>query len=207
MRGMSLVELMVAVCILGTVLGSMAIVSRSGKDLYESGSLRSDLRTRTSRALERIMAELRVADAASLDGFAETPFWDGRIDFDRVESVSTADGSVDWTSVRLAFEQVPGEADDGVDNNGDGLVDEGRVVLTVGSGTANEQTVVLCTGVSRLAEGEAANGEDDNGNGLIDETGLSFERSGDTVTVRLTLRRGDDTCTLATSMLLRNRTS
>ena len=66
MRGMSLVELMVAVCILGTVFGSMAIVSRSGKDLYESGSLRSDLRTRTSRALERIMAELRVADVAAL---------------------------------------------------------------------------------------------------------------------------------------------
>jgi hypothetical protein len=71
------------------------------------------------------------------------------------------------------------------------------------------QEVVLCGSVRPRAPGEIANGIDDNGNGLVDEAGLSFELSGRTLTIRLTLERPDRVAgtlsrTVTTSVRLRN---
>lgn len=54
---------------------------------------------------------------------------------------------------------------------------------------ADERRAVWSNLVSPLLEGELINGADDNGNGLIDEDGLSFVLEGQSVVIRLTLRR------------------
>jgi len=56
-------------------------------------------------------------------------------------------------------------------------------------GAAAERKVTWTNLVSPLLEGELVNGVDDNGNGLIDEDGLSFVLEGNSVRIRLTLRR------------------
>ena len=56
-------------------------------------------------------------------------------------------------------------------------------------GTADERAVTWTTLVSPLLAGEIVNGVDDNGNGLVDEDGLSFVLDGDSVHIRLTIRR------------------
>jgi len=110
---------------------------------------------------------------------------------------------------RIAFQNHPSDPDDGIDNNGNGLVDEGQVILMRNVGLANETTTVIVPWVREFTEGEIANGNDDNGNGLIDERGLSFELVGQTLNIRITLERLDSdqrplVRTVETSVRLRN---
>jgi hypothetical protein len=107
----------------------------------------------------------------------------------------------------LAFEYAPEELDDGLDNDGNGLVDDGVLVLTRDVG-GNEQRLVLCSGVRELLEGEEANGADDNGNGVINEAGFNVRRVDDVLHVRLSLEEvlENNTIvrTLETAVRLRN---
>jgi hypothetical protein len=56
-------------------------------------------------------------------------------------------------------------------------------------GAAEERRVTWTSLVSPLLAGETVNGVDDNENGLVDEDGLSFVLEGESVRIRLTLRR------------------
>ena len=105
-------------------------------------------------------------------------------------------GQVVWSPLRrLAFEYAPRVSNDGADNNSNGLVDEGRLVLTLDVGTPEERSVVLTNWVPELLEGELPNGIDDNQNGLVDERGFCIQRvadaAGDALLVRLSLQRRD----------------
>jgi hypothetical protein len=111
--------------------------------------------------------------------------------------------------VQIFSEPEPGELDDGQDNDGDGLVDELRVVEVLAPNTPEERRTVLVSGVTELFDGELANGADDNDNGLINEAGLSFSSDGNVVTLRLSCqRRGEGgrllTKTAETAVRLRN---
>ena len=89
---------------------------------------------------------------------------------------------------RLTFEYEPGELDDGLDNDGDGLVDEGRLIRYVDYLLPTERRIVLCSGVAEFLEGEeGGNLADDNGNGLVDEPGLGFDIDGGTLNVRMSV--------------------
>jgi len=109
---------------------------------------------------------------------------------------------------RLALELEPSELDNGLDDDADGLVDEGLVTWTTDLGGPSPRRAVLATGVGELLEGELANGADDNGNGLTDEPGLVFDADGERLILRLTLQRTNDgrvsVRTSETSILLRN---
>jgi hypothetical protein len=101
-------------------------------------------------------------------------------------------GNTIWAPDESVFWELErGELDDGRDNNGNGLADEGVVVWVQNLVLPDERRVVLVSGVAEIAEGETFNGLDDNGDGLIDEAGLSFSVEGDVVTVGLTLQTLD----------------
>ena len=91
----------------------------------------------------------------------------------------------------LAFQLETGEVADGLDNNGNGSIDEGQVVWTQNVGQPDQQSVTLCHGVSALLQGEVANLADDNGNGLIDEPGLVFSLDGNVLVIQLSLEALD----------------
>ena len=91
----------------------------------------------------------------------------------------------------IRLEYMPGETNNGIDDNGDGFVDECRIVRVENPGTPDETILVLGTQVSEFYEGESPNLNDDNGNGLIDERGLCFYRTEDLITILVTLLRRD----------------
>ena len=116
---------------------------------------------------------------------------------------------VSWEQNRLELRYEDDEVDDGIDNDGDGVVDEGVLVLIQDWMGPTEQEVVLCHGVREFLEGETPNMLDDNGNGLIDERGFSVDLDGENLTFRLSLERVDASGntvirTLESSVWLRN---
>lgn len=85
-----------------------------------------------------------------------------------------------------------GEVLDGRDNDGDGFVDECRLIhRSVSSRGVDDK--VICDSVARLMHGEVPNGRDDNQNGLIDEPGFCISRFGSRLVLRLSiLEHGTD---------------
>ena len=113
--------------------------------------------------------------------------------------------------MQIFLQPDPADPDNGLDDDGDGFVDECEVVLVENRGTADETRTVLVRRVQELLQGELPNGADDNGNGLVDERGFCIEQISDGagVTIRLTVLRrrpegGIDTQTVGTTVWLRN---
>lgn len=188
--GFTLVELAFAVALLGVVTGSILMVGETTHSAYEAGATTIELESTARRALDRICDQVKASSSENTSPRPETPFSTIFVDYQRV--VDFEDREAVWGDPeRIVLEYDDGEADDGVDNDGDGLIDECRVVWIEGFGLANERRQVLCKDIREYLEGEEANGADDNGNGLLDERGLSFDFDGERVNVRLTLEALD----------------
>lgn len=207
--GSTLIEMLVALALLGTVLGALLAVGTTSTKLCETGVTNSNLEASARRALDRLSRELAGARAGSLDALAESPLWQDGIDFDRMSTMRADDGRITWSANRAEYRLETGEANDGLDNDGDGLADEGMLVLVQDAGGAAELELVLAHGVREYLEGELPNGIDDNGNGLVDEGGVAFERVDRDLRLHLTLETpGPDgrkvTRTLTTTIWSRN---
>jgi type II secretory pathway pseudopilin PulG len=203
-----MIELMIAMVTMGVILGAVAIATQQGTDAYQTGRVVGALEAQAQRTVNRVLNELREAGRAGLVPDPLPPFGSQTLDFQlNTGWVGTV---VQWgTPTRVAFEMAPGEVDDGIDNNGNGVVDDGSVVWRSNPGQPDEQRIVWSNNVREFLEGEVPNGLDDNGNGLIDEGGLCFEANGNTVIVRLTLEQVDDnggtiTRTVESAITLRN---
>jgi hypothetical protein len=188
--GFTLVEVAIASLLLVLLLGSVALFSDRGVDALGSGTVQSDLDARLRRTLARVCDELLSSGLGVITPSAEAPAGADALTYRK--SNGPLNGTNSWgESMRFAFAYEPGELDDGLDNDSDGLVDEGLVEWTIGVGGPTEHTVVLCRGVREYGAGEQGNGVDDDGDGLVDEHGLAFERTGATLSVELTLGRSD----------------
>lgn len=207
--GSTLIEMLIALALLGTVLGSLLAVGTTSTKLCDTGVTNTNLEASARRALDRLSRELAGARSGSLEALAESPLWQEGIDFDRMSEMRADDGRITWSANRAEFRFEPGEANDGLDNDGDGQADEGMLVLVQDAGGAEELELVLARDVREYQEGELANGIDDNGNGLVDERGVTFERVGRDLRLLLTLETtGPDgrtvTRTLTTTIWSRN---
>ena len=203
--GFTMVELAVATLLLVVLLGSVAIFSDRGVDALGAGTLQSDLDAHLRRAVGRMTDDLLPSGMTVITSVATADALTYR------KSAGPRNGTNTWgPTMSLAFVREPGELDDGLDNDSDGLVDEGLVEWRMDVGTPEERVVVLCRGVPELGPGEQENDADDDGDGLVDERGVVFERVGDTtVRVGLTLQRLDQdrrpvTRTLETMLQPRN---
>jgi len=205
--GFTLIEVLIASSIFALVISSTAMVVATSTSAHGLSSARNNTQDLARRASNRIVDELVNASSTSL--FPDPgAFATSDLVFQVADGVTA--GAVDWSAPkRLAFQYETGEVDDGLDNNGNGLIDEGVLVLTLDDGGPAELAVVLCHGLRELGEGEIFNGLDDNGNGLVDEGGFSVRREGSVLTVRVTVeKRGPDgellTSTTETGVRLRN---
>ncbi|MBM3989933.1 MAG: prepilin-type N-terminal cleavage/methylation domain-containing protein [Planctomycetes bacterium] len=209
-RGFTLLEVVLASVLLTAVLGAALMVVTRGKSAMAEGHLHARAEARAHRALQRVIAELRGAGIDALvpalnpNGLTSS----STLTFDPLQGVSG--GALVWGSpVRIARVSAPEDGDDGRDNDGDGVVDEGVLMLTRDPGGASEASFLICSQVRELAEGELPNGGDDNGNGLPDEAGFSIQRIGSMLTVRITVEEageGGETglATVTSSVTLRN---
>lgn len=206
--GFTLVETMIATTLLLFLFLAVAQTSSRASDAFDEGSAEHTLSTGTHRCLERITQTIEFADGSILAGLGAAG-----VDVDRVSfrvPRGWAGAAVEWSGViRIFAELERGELNDGLDNDGDELIDELQVVQIENEGQPDERRTVLASGVAELFEGESANNLDDNGNLLRDERGLSFSASGNVVTVRLSCQRRDEagrllSKTAETAVRLRN---
>lgn len=179
--------MLIIVALLG---GATVSIALSATRVFETTTFESELDLRAQRSLDRIVEELMSAPIDSMGAFPQTPSWQDSVEFDQVVAVNDFDAAMTFRTVGIQLMRDASDADDGTDNNANGLVDEGSVVL-VRDPLGTPVTVNLCSMVSEYLEGETSNGIDDNGNGLVDERGFCIERTGNTLTLRLTLGRTD----------------
>lgn len=184
-RGLTLLEIVMAVGLLTVFLGSTLLLGRSILGAFRTETSQARYDEALHGALDRMAQRLRTVDGqALLPGGAIPSDW---VEFQRAND---HDGvNVVWGALeRLTFEYDPDELDDGLDNDGDGLVDEGRAVWIRDPGGAGERRVVLAWPVPEVSLGEIpGNGIDDDGNGLVDEDGLAFEITGNRMRIVLTI--------------------
>lgn len=181
-RGTTLLEAVIAAALLVLLAGVAARSSQSMGAGYRTEAAVSKLRGNASVAAREVSSLLRSAD---LDG-VQPPAVPNQVSIsETLEFQRSAPGAPVEV---LQFEYEPSDPNDGVDNDGDGLVDEGRLVLVQNPMQVNERRRVLLSSVSENLEGEVpGNLLDDNGNGLTDEMGVCFEYTERTVTFHLTL--------------------
>jgi len=206
--GFSLVETMFSLSVFSVVLGAVAAASLSSTDAFRMGMTESGLESQARQTLQRIAREVQNTGLDAIQPEPLAPFGSPTLTYQLQEGFE--DGAVVWGAARrIELRSDVSDEDDGVDNNSNGIVDEGMVVWVDSPGMLNERSVVWCRGVRELLEGEGPNGEDDNLNGLVDEGGLAFQLDGESMTIRLTLERPDHkgrmlTRTVETTVRMRN---
>lgn len=207
--GFTLIEVAIAASILALLLASVGTFQAISQKASRTMVVRSDLERRADRALQTITRALRGAGVHTLIPDPTSAFGSDTITFQTPTGVSGA-GVVSFSAPsRIALALDTGEADNGVDDDGDGRVDERALVITRDVGLASQTATTTCHGIGEWLEGETSNGLDDNGNGVIDERGFNVRRVGDLLYVRLTLEsRTEDgqvlRCTTDTALVLHN---
>jgi hypothetical protein len=188
--GYTLLELVMAAVILTVMMGSLAMLSGSSAGALSEGTSQAELDSQLRRTMARISDELLPSGLSVITPAAQAP--EGATEVNYKRSGGPVNGRNSWVDPRrFAFAYETGEIDDGVDNNGNGLVDEGVVTWTLDAGLASERTVVLCHGVRELDAREEQNGVDDDGDGLVDERGFAVQRAVNVLRLGLTLERLD----------------
>jgi hypothetical protein len=187
--GHSLIELCVALTLLVIVLGLPALLLDTSSRAFSTGSRASEVDLAARRTLDTVAERLA---GSGVDEIAALP---GQPNSTIVLRAATgfAAGAILWgNDERIELQPEPGELVDGADNDGDGLVDEHRVLWTRDLGLLSERTQVLCSRVRRSLEGEVpGNSVDDNGNGFADEAGLMITLDGESIGIALTVERRD----------------
>jgi len=171
-RGLSLVEVLIALGLMGLVLGNVYMVIGKGTKSYgvQTGDSVADAHAR--RTLDRVALAVVGASRSSIYDAMEAPFSGSEINYQTCLGVE--DGEVVWSAPqRIALTNDTGR----------------QVTWFEQPGLANERRVAWSNWVTQLFEGEVANGLDDNRNGLKDEKGLSFDLDGDSVIIRLTIEK------------------
>ncbi len=207
--GLSLVELMIGVVILSLLLGTMAVVVSSGQGAYAQDLVNSHVDALARRTVDHLVGELIVADRSSVVLTPGAPFGASAVSYQRGQG--WGGGLVISPTSSLQLVLMPNEIDDGIDNDGNGLIDECRIIFTPDVVGAPGLSVSRVNYVRELLEGELPNGLDDNGNGVADEGGLfmTFDAATGIFTAQLTLERvGSDgrlvTRTLDSAVRVRN---
>jgi hypothetical protein len=188
-RGFTIVELCVALVMMTVLGGLFFMTTETTSSAVRTGVAVAELDATALRALDQVCDTLKASSAGKATPQLLAPFSGTSVEFQRGLGADGA-GAVQWGPIER-FELEYAEADDGVDDDGDGLIDEGRLVWLENPGTPTERRIVVCEGVREYLEGEAFDGDDENDNGLIDERGFAIEFVGGRVTVRLTLEDRD----------------
>jgi hypothetical protein len=203
-----MLEMSISLGLLVVLMSAVGQVILAGSRAFRTGSAEEALTMKARRTLDRIADELEMAGVSTLFPVPAAPFGSSSL---RLRTPTGLVNNVVVYGNRTRIALVPDPADplNGVDDDGDGLVDEEFVQITKDVGLPSQRTVTLAENACPYLQGEVLDGADGNGNGLIDERGLSFVLVNKQLTVRLTLQGVDQgrrpiTCTVQTTVKIRN---
>jgi len=179
-----MLEVVIAAALLCMALASAAMVSQTGSGAYRTNQAIGALEQTLHRALEQASGQIAATGIDHLEPDPLEGLAYGDLQLQPVVDYTEA-GPVLGPTNQLLTQMEAGELADGVDNDGDGLVDERDLLLIRDVGGPNEKRVVLCHGVLEYLEGETFDGTDENDNQLEDEPGFHLERNGNVITLRL----------------------
>ncbi len=204
--GSLLVEAVVAAGLLSLFAGSAYLAANSATSSYRTRASSAHLVERASNAADEVAERLRPVDIASVTAVVGNLTLAEQIDFTRTDLPS---GNPPSPVQSLVIESDPYDADDGVDNDGDGLIDELRLVWYENRGAVGERSLVLANGITEDFEGEiVGNLIDDNGNGVTDERGAGFAFADGRIVFLISVGENQNdrvlTHTLARTIALRN---
>ena len=184
--GYTFVEILMALSVLGIILMSTGALSAAGYDAQRVTRENTELESRASRCANRVAAELMASSDTVMFPDSADEFGSEVVNFRQPIGLNGA--GIIWGPLnQLTREYDPAEVDDGLDNDGDGLIDEGQLVLVRNVGDPNERRTILTRGVAEMGAGEILDGLDNNGNGVIDEGGFNVRRIGTVMQVHLHL--------------------
>lgn len=183
--GFTLVEVCVGLTIVVIALSSAALVSKSSQQAYRFSVSEGTLERRLHSTLNRVAESLAWTGSELLSPDPDPFIQCTDLQFQEV----TYEGGeqVLGQFMRIRSELEPGEAADGLDNDGDGFIDERRIVMVTDDGGPEERSVVLCSGVREMGAGEEPNGLDDDGDADVDEPGFWIERDEGVLIIHLAL--------------------
>lgn len=206
--GFTSVELLISSLLMASLMLVAGLATERALALFRQRRATDQVSSAAHRLLQRVATELVFARRATLLPVPALPLGASGLTYQR--SLGVEAGAVQWgPSSTVRWEGEPGELDDGLDNDGDGLIDEGQLAWIESEGLPQERRVTWGHGLCELLPGETLDGTDEDGDGLIDERGLCFSIEGDVLTIRLGLQgRGPDgrviTRVAQTSVLVRN---
>lgn len=166
--GFSLLELVIAIAVAALIFANVGLVMRSGSNSRERESVRGDLDVQLDRTLDRIALTLMSANAQSLDPSAPSPSFQSSLEYmqnlgvqnglvvlgdpERIELIVN-DGQVLWKQrpgelnermvvwTRWVASYLDGESANGVDDNGNGLIDETGLAFVI---SGSQVEILLC---------------------------------------------------------------
>jgi prepilin-type N-terminal cleavage/methylation domain-containing protein len=168
----TLIELMVAMTLLALVVGNVFMILGQTSKAMGSQSVTFETETQVQRTLDRIAMAIVGSSEDTLYITAEAPAFVSSLNYEA--NLGMENGLAVWSDPRrIAL----------------GTAGSGEVTWFENPDTTSERRIIWSKFVPQFLAGEIANGVDDNGNGLIDESGLSFSKSGRTITIHLTISR------------------
>ncbi len=189
-RGLTLTEVLVTAVPLLVFLAGVYAVFGQGRNAYPKETLIAEVESQARRLVDRLAQEFQGVGVGTLEAVGSLARGAREVTFRRNQGFSG--GAVQWgPTARLRFVRETGEEDNGIDDDGDGLTDEGILELRRDLAAEGEPSVTLSRGVGEYLAGESGNGLDDNGNGLVDEPGFCLTLDARLLTVRVTLERPD----------------
>lgn len=147
--GFTVIEVVISVGVLSVLMSLAGLAMMRSANAYQDTTQRTVLEVRVRRALDRILDELVLASETSITPPLAEDFASDTITFEPVADIAGG-FAVLGAPITLRLEPVPGDPVNGMDDNGNGLVDEQMVVLIRNAGAANEVRVVLCRNVPLL---------------------------------------------------------
>lgn len=188
--GFTYVEMVIALTLMVSMFLAVSMTTQRANEAYDEGTFQAKVEMDLHRTLDFLMDELEASIGSRLQPLPVAPLASQTLAYDHSTGYV---GGVIVPGPRRSVTMVldPLEFDDGLDNDDDGLIDEGELVWIENEGLPGEISTVYLRDIPEFLEGEVENALDDNGNGLIDEPGLSFELTGNVLTIRLTVERRD----------------
>jgi prepilin-type N-terminal cleavage/methylation domain-containing protein len=169
--GFSLIEVMIVTTIFFVVLGAIFQVMSIGLYTYQSGDAMVAIQNQARRIVDKIANEIQAAGLSTISPTPPATGSEGTHTITFQCSTGYSGDSIQWGDVTtIAFGYESGETDNGVDDDGDTLIDEGLITRSVVSG---ESTVTETLGM------------------WVKENGLSFNLNRSLLIITIEMERKD----------------